>query len=532
MLSQKVAAPEFPDDPRKWDGWSKYAADNPYERLCLDAASNPGDEEIQQKCAALLRWWQMKLRLRNQPNNPIAQLLGRGIDEASGHLIQARMDLLDPERRREWDEKLAARASDETLEEFVKFIEFSIKDGVLPAEAEANLVEFGRSNGLPDDQIKTRIEEELKRKGARRSKLVAPPPPPPVPKPAMPSRVEAEKEYLRILVLGALNMATASYTVRAMLAQVAENLGIAPTRGEQLLDRFLEDQELTLVNQEECKQVVKLPQKEALPVQEAAVDPLTDFVPKLRTTTNLLPESFANAVGGTMVLLPPGDFVMGSNAPEAQPNEQPLTPVSLSAFYIAQHPVTNLQFEQFDPRHRAKRMEGAGDTHPVVYVTSLEAVKFCEWLSQKDGKTYRLPTEAEWEFAARGTDNRKYPWGNNDGRRDLANFADASTSFAWRDPRIDDGYPITSPVGSFPSGASFFAIEDMAGNVWEWCLDFSYPYAGSPKQNPRGPASGIQRMYRGGSWKSRFTNLRATARSSNAPNYSCNDLGFRVVCEC
>jgi formylglycine-generating enzyme required for sulfatase activity len=233
-----------------------------------------------------------------------------------------------------------------------------------------------------------------------------------------------------------------------------------------------------------------------------------------------------------MVLLPPGDFIMGSDDAEAQPNEQPLTPVTLSSFYIAQHPVTNAQYERFDPRHKTKRMDGAGDDHPVVYVSSFEAVKFCEWLGQKDGRTYRLPSEAEWEFAARGTDGRKYPWGNQIGRGERANFADASTAFAWRDPQINDGYPVTSPVGAFPQGASFFAIEDMAGNVWEWCLDFFYPYAGAVKQNPRGPASGLKRLYRGGSWKSRFTNLRATARASNAPNYSCNDLGFRIVCEC
>jgi len=529
MLAVTSAPPVFPDDPRKWDGWSKYRADNPYERLCLDADSEPSDELIQQHCAALLQWWQSKLPLKNQPSNPMAQLLGRGLTEASDYLVQARLDLLDPQRRQEVDESLAAQADQNALDELIKFIGFSINGGVLPAEAEANLVEFGQRNGLPDEQINASIEGELKRKGARRSKLV--PEPAPVAQIAAPSRADSEKEYLRILCLGSLNMGSASYTVRAMLAQVAENLGIAPSRGEQLLDKFLEDQELALVKQGNCKPTIKLPSRYGAPPAEEPVKPITDFVPKIHQAATQLPPSFTNPIGATMVLLPPGDFIMGSDDPEAQPNEQPLTPVSLSTFSIAQHPITNAQFEQFDPRHKTKRMDGAGADHPVVYVTSLEAVKFCEWLSQKDGRTYRLPTEAEWEFAARGIDGRKYPWGNNSGRGEFANFADASTAFAWRDPQMNDGYPVTSPVGAFPRGASFFAIEDMAGNVWEWCLDFYQPLAGSPKQNPRGPASGMKRMYRGGSWKSRFTNLRATARASNAPNYSCNDIGFRIVCE-
>jgi len=529
MLAATSAPPVFPDDPRKWDGWSKYRADNPYERLCLDQEANPTSEDIQQHCAALLQWWQNKLPLKNQPSNPMAQLLGRGLTEASDYLVQARMDLLDPQRRQEVDDRLAVEAGQETLDELVKFIGFSIQGGVLPAEAEANLLEFGQKNGLPDDQIKACIEAELKRQGARRSKLVAAPPPvSPVP---IPPRVEAEKEYLRILCLGALNMATASYTVRAMLAQVAENLGIDSARGEHLLDKFLDDQELSLVNQGNCKPVIKLPRRYQAEVAEVPVNPITDFVPKLRPVVSQLPPSFSNPIGATMVLLPPGDFIMGSGDAEAQPNEQPLTPVSVSSFYMAQHPVTNAQFERFDPRHKGKRMEGAGDDHPVVYVSSLEAVKFCEWLGEKDGRKYRLPTEAEWEYAARGIDGRKYPWGNQSGSGELANFADASTAFAWREPQINDGYPLTSPVGAFPCGASFFAIEDMAGNVWEWCLDFSYAYGGALKQNPRGPISGMNRLYRGGSWKSRFTNLRATTRASNAPNYSCNDIGFRIVCE-
>ena len=132
----------------------------------------------------------------------------------------------------------------------------------------------------------------------------------------------------------------------------------------------------------------------------------------------------------------------------------------------------------------------------------------------------------------KGTDGRRYPWGNFDKRGDLANFADKNTSFAWSDRQIDDGYPESSPVGSFPRGASPFGIEDMAGNVWEWCGDFFEPYKSTSKIDPHGPTNGAKRVYRGGSWKSRFASLRTTARSANLPNFSCNDLGFRIVCEC
>ena len=233
-----------------------------------------------------------------------------------------------------------------------------------------------------------------------------------------------------------------------------------------------------------------------------------------------------------MLLVPSGAFHMGSTAPDAAAHEQPITPVTLTGFYMARFPVTNAQYELFDPLHIAKRATWGTDLHPVVYVTSRDAEKFCTWLSSKEGRKYRLPTEAEWEFAARGADGRTFPWGEALNAGNLANFADRQTRFAWREPEIDDGYPETAPVGSFPRGASPFGIEDLSGNVFEWCFDFFEPYKGKEKTNPRGPSNGPKRMYRGGSWKSRVSNLRATARNFNLPDYSSNDVGFRIVCEC
>ena len=522
---------DFPDDPLKWDGWSKYKADNYYERLCLDPKRKPDDEDIQQHCAALLQWWQKKLRLKNQPSNPMAQLLGRGIDEASNYLVQARMELLDPARRLEIDRELAARAHQEALAEFSKYVDVSISGKVLTAEAEVNLFEFGQRNGLTEEETRACIDDELRRNKARRA----------APVPAARPAPEAEKEFEHILTLSQLNLADATYSVRRVLVTIAESLGLPLERGEKVLELYLDREECTSTKSRVANATLRvkprLPMPEHGPVVRSAAVKIPASAPQVhplpaKPAQTLLAPEFPNPSGAVMVLIPAGEFVMGSLAPDALPDEQPLTRVALNDFYMSRHPVTNAQYEQFDPRHKQKRMPTAADDHPVVYVTSLDAINFCQWLGQQDGKTYRLPTEAEWEYAARGTDGRKYPWGNHDRRGGSGNFADASTAFPWRDPQINDGYPETSPVGAFPAGASAFGLEDMAGNVWEWCLDFYQALAGSPKRNPRGPANGAKRVYRGGSWKSRFSNLRATARSSNAANYSCNDVGFRVVCEC
>lgn len=524
---------DFPDDPLKWDGWSKYKADNPYERLCFAPNAKPNEEQILDHCAALMQWWQKKLRLKNQPSNPLAQLLGRGLDEAATYLVEARMQLLDPARRLQIDTELAALAQQEALEEFAKYVAGSIAGRVLTAEAEANLIEFGQRNGLTEEQTRACIDGELQRNKAKRATVARSAPTEPMFAPL--TSDEAEKDFVRILGLSRLHLGDATPLVRRTFVTIAENLGIKLERAEQLLENYLD--------QEECapdkapaasskiviqpRAVVGAP---AAPVEAAAPAPPVQLPPG-KIAPSRSPAGFNNPGGAQMVLIPGGEFVMGSQASDAGPDEQPLTPVTLTEFYLSRYPVTNAEYERFDPSHRQKRMRGAGDDYPVVYVTSFEAVRYCQWLGEKDGKVYRLPTEAEWEFAARGIDHRKYPWGNHDRRGGFANFADASTTFPWRDPQVDDGYPETSPVGAFPRGDSFFGLDDMAGNVWEWCLDFYTPLAGTPKRNPRGVASGAKRIYRGGSWKSRFSNLRTTARGSNAANFSCNDVGFRVACE-
>ena len=237
--------------------------------------------------------------------------------------------------------------------------------------------------------------------------------------------------------------------------------------------------------------------------------------------------NFATSVGIEMLLVPSGKFQMGSATREAAPHEQPVLDTTIGCFYMARFPVTNAQYEKFDATHRAKRAPWADDSHPVVYVSSREALAFCQWLVAKENRRYRLPTEAEWEYAARGSDNRIYPWGGRLDAGHYANFADRRTNFPWKDPNIDDGFAETAPVGSYPRGASPFALEDMAGNVFEWCLDFFDFYRGKVRTNPRGPTHGQKRVYRGGSWKS-----RAWKPADVRPRLQCsriirsNDLGF------
>ena len=530
MTKSDISFPlPLPDDPRKWQGWNNYRSPNFYERLCLDPYANPSNELIEEHCRELMRWWQKKLPLKNQPSNPLAQMLWSGLEESSRFLTEARIELLDPDRRRALDEQLAAEQHEAAVAELRKYLDFALTGGTLTAEEEKNLLRFGTERALTEGEISALIEDALQETGAKRA-VVSSPSVHLSELPAKPASTNSQDDFLRMLRLSNLDSMSMSDDQRDIFIDMAENLGLDPGEAEDLVDAYLEEADEKALKVDSTKPPHgEVKAASPAPVQEKPVSAKFEYNADLERARY---SNFTNSLGGTMIFIPSAEFTMGSDDEDASPNEGPTAHVTVSRFYMSRYLITNADYEQFDRAHACKRASGAGDRHPVVYVSSLDAIKFCNWLSTRERRKYRLATEAEWEYAAKGHDGRKFPWGNQEGRGDLANFADKNTVFAWSDHEIDCGYAESSPVGAFPLGASPFGIEDMAGNVWEWCLDYYEPYRPGPKINPRGPTIGAKRVHRGGSWKSRFSSLRTTVRGSNVPSFSCNDLGFRIVCEC
>lgn len=269
-----------------------------------------------------------------------------------------------------------------------------------------------------------------------------------------------------------------------------------------------------------------------------------------------------NSIGMKLVYIPSGEFMMGSN--DSDPDEKPIHKVKIAqGFYMGLHEVTRGQFKQFVEKtgyrtdaeregwsyawkgsvlakvHRAS-WQNPGyeqtDDHPVVCVSWNDAKAFCDWLIQEEGRTYRLPTEAEWEYACRAGTTTACQWGNNpDNGSGWCNAADLtgkgsfsirSNFFNWR-----DGYVYTSPVGQFKQNA--FGLFDMHGNVWEWCSDWydAEYYANSPSVDPKGPSTGEFRVNRGGSWASYPGSLHSAQRSVGVPDVRSIYIGLRVILE-
>lgn len=232
-----------------------------------------------------------------------------------------------------------------------------------------------------------------------------------------------------------------------------------------------------------------------------------------------------------MVYVPGGEFLMGSS--NSAPEEAPVHLVRVAPFWMDRYEVTNEEFERFDPSHRALRTPASTNgAHPVVNVTWDAAMAYCAWRCRRENVplgTYRLPTEAEWEYAARGgLVQQPYPWGA------AAPDADDMLLAAFKDrAATNSAPPRLKPVGSFlPNG---FGLYDMAGNVWEWCADWyaDDTYAmrahGTVVDNPRGPDNGLRKVWRGGSWMSDAERLRVSARGGISPQQWMNTLGFRCV---
>jgi formylglycine-generating enzyme required for sulfatase activity len=246
------------------------------------------------------------------------------------------------------------------------------------------------------------------------------------------------------------------------------------------------------------------------------------------------------------VYVPAGDFLMGAAASDINAKqttaggraypEIPQTTVYLDSYWIDKYEVTNGQYAlcvaagacqlpwvtssyTYDKYYGNPEF----DNYPVIWVNWFKARDYCTWAGR------RLPTEAEWEKAARGTDGRMYPWGNEpvDGTR--ANFCDVNCTRSIANTGYNDGYPDTAPVGSYPAGASPYGAMDMSGNVWEWVnsLIMPYPYdANDGREDPNAPG---ERAWRGGPWSNGYWWMRSSVRYRSVNWYQWYVLGFRCA---
>lgn len=262
-------------------------------------------------------------------------------------------------------------------------------------------------------------------------------------------------------------------------------------------------------------------------------------------------EPMTNSVGLRLVPLAPGEFTMGQDARQASfrsPwsaekdrgadwDEAPAHRVQITrAFHMAATEVTNAQFEQFEPSHRARRTKSsAADDDAVVNVSWHEAVRFCAWLSQKEGRSYRLPTEAEWEYVCRAGSTTLFAYGDELPAAYHAlvpSQIHAYQIFFRESSAVPSYYRVLEGAPAFrvaQRAANAWGLFDLHGNVEEWCHDWYAPYAAGEQRDPSGPATGDFRVTRGGAVSQFARHLRSANRSSMIPTTGNETIGFRVV---
>ena len=241
-----------------------------------------------------------------------------------------------------------------------------------------------------------------------------------------------------------------------------------------------------------------------------------------------------------MVWIPDGTFTMGSAAGVGEADEHPAHQVKLSGYWIYKYDVTVAQYRAFSATtgHKLPEWPGEYDSwkgktgwddpalqqHPIVNVTWYDAKAYADWA----GVT--LPTEAQWEYAARGPQGRNYPWGGTAIKGDNTNGWDATKCANYENTaQVNKS---TWQVGSFPAGASWCGAQDMAGYAWQWCGDWFGDYAAIAVTNPTGPATGDRRVQRGGSWMCDKDVIRSSVRYSDIPDYFYNSYGYCVGFRC
>lgn len=243
-----------------------------------------------------------------------------------------------------------------------------------------------------------------------------------------------------------------------------------------------------------------------------------------------------------LVFIPAGEFIMGSDS-ETDPYfwgaEGPSHRVYLDGYWMYRYEVTNAMYQECVTAGACPRPQNFGSrtrteyyddpnyaNYPVIYVTWVSAQAYCKWIGG------RMPTEAEWEKAARGDiHTRLFPWGNTPATGEQANFCDLGCPGKIVDVDKRDGFRDTSPVGNYPLGVSPYGLMDMAGNVWEWVFDYFSPgyYQISPERNPQGPQSSRHRVIRGGAWNNISEGVRVVQRTDVNPEMSLDTVGFRCL---